>query len=273
MHWFLPKLDKQKDDEETRVPKAKTREEVFARLDSISRPKSDGKEQSEEGGKGLTKSVRAVLLGPPGSGKGTVAVQLSKEFSACHLSTGDLLRAEVSKGSELGKTIKATLEGGKLVTDDVVCQMIEQNLERPECQKGFLLDGFPRTIVQAKKLDEMLEARQTPLDVAVELAVNDKVLIDRIVGRLYHPGSGRVYNLKSSPPKIPMKDDITGEPLVHRSDDSEEVLKSRLGVYYKQTSPLVDYYIRRGVHQRVDAAKKPEDVLNKVKAIFGTFSC
>eukprot|EP00092_Neocalanus_flemingeri_P012142 GFUD01013090.1.p1 GENE.GFUD01013090.1~~GFUD01013090.1.p1 ORF type:complete len:249 (+),score=86.73 GFUD01013090.1:120-866(+) len=212
--------------------------------------------------------IRAVLLGPPGSGKGTQAPRLKEHYSVCHLATGDLLRAEIGSGSDLGKEIKSVIDQGKLVSDELVLRMVGDNLDKPDCKNGFLLDGFPRTIGQAEKLDVMLEKRKEPLDAVVEFAIDDSLLVRRICGRWFHLASGRSYHEEFHPPRVPGKDDVTGEVLVKRNDDNPEVLVKRLQQYHSLTSPLVDYYKARSLHSKVDASQSANNVFAEIKNIF-----
>jgi len=196
---------------------------------------------------------RVILIGPPGCGKGTQAPMLKKENCLCHLATGDMLRAAVASGSEMGKKADAVMKSGGLVSDDIVVGIIKEAIAKPECKKGFILDGFPRTVVQAQKLDDMLSSSGAKLDAVVSMEIDDSILVERVEGRLVHPASGRSYHRKFAPPKVEGKDDITGDALVHRADDNGDTLKKRLTTFHEQTAPVIDYYAKKSVLTRVKA--------------------
>ena len=182
--------------------------------------------------------MRLMLLGPPGAGKGTQAGFIKERFGIPQIATGDMLRAAVKAGTPLGIEAKKIMDAGKLVSDDIIVGLVRERLRQPDCARGYLLDGFPRTIPQA----EALRSSGVALDYVVEIDVGEDDIIRRMSGRRTHPASGRSYHVQFNPPKVPGKDDVTGEPLVQREDDREETVRKRLEVYRRQTRPLVEYY-------------------------------
>jgi adenylate kinase len=180
-----------------------------------------------------------------------------------------MLRNQIANNTPLGVEAKKIMDKGGLVSDEIMVGMIQSELNNnKECKNGFILDGFPRTVPQAARLDEMLEKRNEKLDHAIELQIDDRLLVDRITGRLVHVASGRSYHRIFNPPKKDMVDDITGEPLIQRSDDNAETLIKRLSTYHKQTAPVVNYYKQKGIWQGIDAAEEPGKVWNKLLQIF-----
>ena len=182
--------------------------------------------------------MRLILLGPPGAGKGTQAAFITEHFGIPQISTGDMLRAAVKAGTPLGVAAKKIMDAGGLVSDEIIIGLVQDRLKQPDCSKGYLFDGFPRTIPQA----DALKHAKVGLDFVVEIAVPEEDIIERMSGRRVHPASGRSYHLRFNPPKIAEQDDLTGEPLVQRDDDKEETVRHRLKVYRDQTRPLIDYY-------------------------------
>lgn len=182
--------------------------------------------------------MRLILLGPPGAGKGTQASFITEHFSIPQISTGDMLRAAVKAGTPLGLKAKQVMESGGLVSDDLIIGLVQDRLKQPDCESGYLFDGFPRTIPQA----DALKNANVAIDFVLEIDVPEEEIIERMSGRRVHPASGRTYHIKFNPPKTDGLDDVTGEPLVQRDDDKEQTVRHRLSVYREQTRPLVDYY-------------------------------
>ncbi|KAJ7272958.1 adenylate kinase 1 [Mycena rebaudengoi] len=215
------------------------------------------------------RQLRTILMGPPGAGKGTQAPRIRDEFCVCHLATGDMLREQVIQKTPLGLAAKKIMDSGGLVSDEIMVGMIQDQLDNNKaCKNGFVLDGFPRTVPQAQRLDGMLEARKEKLDSVVQLQIDDQLLISRITGRLIHPASGRTYHREFHPPKKPMVDDISGEPLIQRADDNVETLTKRLGAFHSQTGPVVEYYRAKGLWHGIDAAQSPTVVWDNLRKIF-----
>lgn len=182
--------------------------------------------------------MRLILLGGPGAGKGTQAKFITEHFGIPQISTGDMLREAVKAGSPLGQQVQSMMEAGQLVPDDIIIALVRERTQAPDCENGFLLDGFPRTLAQA----DALKSEAIPLDFVIEIDVDDEELVKRLTGRWMHPASGRIYHESYHPPKKPGRDDLTGDPLIQRDDDTETTVRKRLGVYHDQTKPLVAYY-------------------------------
>jgi adenylate kinase len=182
--------------------------------------------------------MKIILLGPPGAGKGTQANCIIEKFNIPQISTGDMLRAAVSAGTELGLKAKKVMDAGGLVSDELILGLVKERISEDDCKNGYLFDGFPRTIVQAKAM----VASSIDVDYVIEIKVEDEPIIKRMSGRRAHLVSGRTYHIEFNPPKVEGKDDVTGEDLVQRDDDQEETVKKRLDVYHEQTSPLIKYY-------------------------------
>jgi adenylate kinase len=214
--------------------------------------------------------MRLVLLGPPGAGKGTQAGFIREQFGIPQISTGDMLRAAVKAGTPLGAAAKKIMDAGQLVSDDIIVGLVKERLREKDCAKGYLFDGFPRTIPQA----EAMKAADVRLDYVLEIDVPDEEIIARMSGRWVHPASGRSYHVKFNPPRIPGRDDESGEPLVQREDDREETVRKRLEVYRAQTRPLVDYYGNRAAsgeataprYRRISGLGSVSDVRNRALA-------
>jgi adenylate kinase len=182
--------------------------------------------------------MRLILLGPPGAGKGTQAAFIKERYGIPPISTGDMLRVAVKAGTPLGLAAKKVMDSGALVSDDIIISLVKERLKEPDCAKGFLFDGFPRTIPQA----DAMKSAGVQIDVVLEIDVPDAAIIERMSGRRVHVASGRTYHVIFNPPKVDGRDDATGEPLIQRDDDKEEVVRNRLSVYHAQTSALVGYY-------------------------------
>lgn len=214
--------------------------------------------------------MRIILLGAPGAGKGTQAQFIMEKYGIPQISTGDMLRAAVKAGTELGKQAKEIMDAGKLVTDELVIALVKERIAQDDCRNGFLLDGFPRTIPQA---DAMKEAGIS-VDYVLEFDVPDDVIVERIVGRRVHSASGRVYHIKFNPPREEGKDDITGEELTIRKDDQEDTVRKRLVEYHQQTKPLVSYYNKEAeqgntAYFKLDGTRSVSEVSKELSKILG----
>ena len=199
-----------------------------------------------------------IFLGAPGAGKGTQAREVSREFGVPQISTGDLLRDAVEKKTALGQAAKAKMEAGELIPDEIVTAMVDMRIDEPDCRKGFLLDGFPRTLAQAESANRMFHAKKRGDPLVVDIQVDEALLLKRLTGRRTCATCGEIYNVHFTPPKTAKVCDKDGGELHHRADDNEETIRQRLVAYEKQTSPLVDYYRKKGMLHIVDGSKDPE---------------
>ena len=217
--------------------------------------------------------MRLILLGGPGAGKGTQAGFITQRYGIPQISTGDMLRAAVKAGTPLGLAAKQVMDGGNLVSDDIIIELVKQRIAQQDCARGFLFDGFPRTIPQA----EAMKTASVPIEHVVDVHVSDATIIERMSGRRVHIGSGRTYHVKFNPPKKDMLDDVTGEPLVLRKDDEEATVRNRLEVYHRQTEPLVEYYRKWAAtgdpkaakYHRIVGVGKVEEVRDRIFAALG----
>lgn len=214
--------------------------------------------------------MNIILLGPPGSGKGTQAKRIEQSRAICHLATGDMLRAATASGTDIGMRVKSIMDSGQLVPDDVMIDMIANRIVDPDCRNGFILDGFPRTVPQAQALDEMLAERALGLAHVIVLKVDEVTLIDRLAGRFTCAGCGASYHERHHRPRIEGVCDVCGSrEFVHRADDRPEAVRNRFEVYHRQTAPILPYYRDRGILRCIDGMAEIDQVTREIEALLG----
>jgi adenylate kinase len=212
--------------------------------------------------------MNVILLGPPGAGKGTQAKRIEEKNGLIQLATGDMLRAAIAAGTEVGRKAKPIMDSGQLVPDDVLIAMIAERIAEPDCRNGFILDGFPRTVRQAEALDAMLAAKQRKLDHVIEMKVDDAALVDRVTGRFTCTRCGASYHDRYKQPRVPGVCDVCGnQTFSRRADDTAETIKARLAAYYGQTAPILPYYRTKGILQTVDGMAEIDEVTRQIDAI------
>jgi adenylate kinase len=212
----------------------------------------------------MEQTMRMIFIGPPGAGKGTQAARLLDRYGIPHVSTGDMLRAAVKAGTDMGKMAQEFMSAGKLVPDDVIIGIVRDRLKEDDAAKGVLLDGFPRTVPQAEALDQMLTAEGIALDAVLLLEVPDAPIVERIVGRRSDPETGRIYHLTFDPPPAEIAD-----RLVHRKDDTEDAVRTRLSAYHAQTAPIIPFYEAKGLVKRVNGVGSPDEVTARIIEVLG----
>lgn len=211
--------------------------------------------------------MNIIMLGPPGAGKGTQAQMLAEKYGIPQISTGDMLRAAVAEGTELGKKAKEYMDKGQLVPDEVVIGIVKERLSKPDCEKGFILDGFPRTVAQAEALDKMLAEMGKKIDYVINIVVPDEEILKRLTGRRTCRKCGAMYHVIYNPPKVEGVCDKCGGELYQRDDDKEETIKNRLSVYHSQTAPLIEYYRKKGVLVDIDGTKDIKSIFEDICAV------
>lgn len=213
--------------------------------------------------------MKIIMLGAPGAGKGTQAKMIAKKCGIPHISTGDIFRANIKNGTELGAKAKEYMDKGLLVPDELVCDLVVDRIQQADCEKGYILDGFPRTIPQAEALENALNAIEQKLDYAIDIDVPDENIINRMSGRRACVGCGATYHVLFNPTKVEGKCDVCGESLILRDDDKPETVKKRLDVYHTQTQPLIDFYTERKVLVEVDGTQSMDKVFDDIMKILG----